>query len=176
MYPQPAYEPPKSVAMNALAQDKQPQEKPVVLFVDDDAGNRQAFQAAFRHDMTVLLAADLQQAWIHLTTSRIHVVIADQRMPGTTGSELLTMVKDRFPQTRRMLITAYADLEAIIDAVNNGGVTKYFAKPWVKDQLVGAVQDAHAAIRAEEERDAHTHRLIEANKQLEFALRQRLLS
>jgi len=176
MCSEPAYEVHKSPAMNALAQVKQPLEKPVVLFVDDDAGNRQAFQAAFRHDMVVLLAADLQQAWMHLTTSRIHVVIADQRMPRTTGSELLTLVKERFPQTRRMIITAYADLEAIIDAVNNGGVTKYFAKPWVKDQLVVAVNDAHSAIRAEEERVAQTNRLIEANKQLEFALRQRLLS
>ncbi|HRH38247.1 MAG TPA: response regulator, partial [Flavobacteriales bacterium] len=75
-----------------------------------------------------------------------------------------------------MLVTGYADLEAIIDAVNNGGVTKYFSKPWVNDQLVKAVNDAHAEMKAEAEKDNFTERLKQANAQLEFALRQRLLS
>lgn len=162
--------------MNALAQGIQPVDQPVVLFVDDDAGNRQAFSAAFRHHMQVMVAADLHEAWIILSSHKVHVVIADQRMPGTTGSELLTLVKERYPHVRRMLVTAYADLEAIIDAVNNGGVTKYFAKPWVHDHLVKAVHEVFAQIRAEAEQAAYTERLLQANQQLEFALRQRLLS
>ncbi|MBL0127430.1 MAG: response regulator [Flavobacteriales bacterium] len=162
--------------MNALARDLQPVELPTVLFVDDDAGNRQAFHAAFRHQMNVLLAADLAEAWEHLGSKTVHVVIADQRMPRTTGSELLTMVKERHPTVRRMLVTAYSDLEAIIDAVNNGGVTKYFAKPWVSDQLVKAVQEAYVEITNEAERANYLTRLEESNRQLEFALRQRLLS
>ena len=119
--------------MTALPLDQQSFERPTVLFVDDDAGNRQAFQAAFRHHMNVLLAKDLPEAWAQLSQQPVHVVISDQRMPRTSGSELLTLVKDRYPHIRRMLVTAYADLEAVIDAVNNGGVTKYFAKPWVND-------------------------------------------
>lgn len=162
--------------MNALSNRELPGTKPVVVFVDDDAGNRQAFHAAFREHMTVLLASDLQEAWMHLAAQQVHVVIADQRMPSTTGSELLALVKERYPQVRRMLVTAYSDLEAIIDAVNNGGVSKYFSKPWVNEQLVKAVQEAHGAIAAEEERADYLKRLEEANRQLEFALRQRLLS
>lgn len=162
--------------MNALAKDPVPSPKPIVLYVDDDAGNRQAFRAAFRHQMEVLLAENLREAWQVLNARNVHVVICDQRMPGTTGSELLAMVKERFPKARRMLVTAYADLDAIIDAVNNGGVTKYFAKPWVNDQLVKAVNDALAEIEAEARQAAYTERLLEANKQLEFALRQRLIS
>lgn len=162
--------------MNALAKDPAPSQKPIVLYVDDDAGNRQAFRAAFRHQMEVLLAENLREAWQVLNARDVHVVICDQRMPGTTGSELLAMVKERFPKARRMLVTAYADLDAIIDAVNNGGVTKYFAKPWVNDQLVKAVNDAVAEIEAEARQAEYTERLLEANKQLEFALRQRLIS
>lgn len=162
--------------MNALARDPKPDLRPTVLFVDDDAGNRQAFRSAFRDSMIVLVAADLKEAWELLRTHRVHVVIADQRMPNTTGSELLALVKDEFPAVRRMLVTAYADLEAIIEAVNNGGVTKYFSKPWVSDQLVHAVNQAFTEYQAEEDRLAYTRRLEDANKQLEFALRQRLLS
>lgn len=162
--------------MNAVSKLEPASPKPVVVFVDDDAGNRQAFHAAFREHMTVLLATDLQEAWMHLAAQPVHVIIADQRMPSTTGSELLAMVKEHYPHVRRMLVTAYSDLEAIIDAVNNGGVSKYFAKPWVNEQLVKAVQEAHRAITAEQERDDYLRRLEEANRQLEFALRQRLLS
>lgn len=162
--------------MSAISRQTDPLDQPTVLFVDDDAGNRQAFHSAFRNNMKVLLAADLHGAWAHLTTNTVHVVIADQRMPSSTGSELLALVKERYPLVRRMLVTAYADLEAIIDAVNNGGVTKYFAKPWVNDLLVKAVSDAYAEIKAEAERDSYTRRLEESNRQLEFALRQRLLS
>jgi len=164
------------MSMNALASTPKQDQQPVVLFVDDDAGNRQAFQAAFRHRMRILLAADLHEAWALLSTNKVHVLITDQRMPATSGSELLTLVKERFPDVRRMLVTAYSDLEAIIDAVNNGGVVKYFAKPWVNDQLMNAVEDAFFDIKREEEREAYTRKLEEANRQLEFALRQRLLS
>ena len=161
--------------MNAV-RAQEPLELPVVLFVDDDARNRQAFHAAFRHNMIVLLAADRDQALQLLSAGNVHVMIADQRMPGTTGSELLTLVRERFPAVRRMLVTGYADLEAIIDAVNNGGVTKYFAKPWVHDQLVKAVNEAHAEAKAEADRAQYTKQIEVANQQLEFALRQRLLS
>jgi len=150
--------------------------KPCVLFVDDDAGNRQAFLATFRREMDVLLAKDMKEVWEHLATSQVHVVIADQRMPGTPGSQMLALVRERYPSIKRMLITGYSDLEAIIDAVNKAGVSHYSAKPWNADELAGAVRQAYEEVRAEEERSAYTERLITANQQLEFALRQRLLS
>lgn len=162
--------------MNDLAQTPGQEALPVVLFVDDDASNRQAFHSAFRHQMVVLLAADYKEAMMHLNARRVHVLIADQRMHGLNGSELLAIVKERFPEVRRMLITAYSDLEAVIDAVNNGGVSKYFSKPWVASQLVRAVDDAYNAYKSDEEKEAYTRRLEESNRQLEFALRQRLLS
>jgi DNA-binding NtrC family response regulator len=150
--------------------------KPTVLFVDDDAGNRQAFQAAFRNAMNVHVAATVEEVFALLEKYPVHVLISDQRMPRTKGSELLAQVKERFPQVRRMLVTAYADLEAIIEAVNNGGVTKYFAKPWVHEQIVQAVDQAFAEHQAEAERAEYLRKLEQSNSQLEFALRQRLLS
>lgn len=150
--------------------------KPVVVYVDDDAGNRQAFRAAFRHAMEVHTAGSAPEVMDLLARHTVHVVIADQRMPVTRGSALLAEVREKYPSVRRMLVTAYADLEAIIEAVNNGGVTKYFAKPWVNEQLVTAVDQAFADIQAEADRVAYTKRLEDANRQLEFALRQRLLS
>ncbi|HQW04359.1 MAG: response regulator [Flavobacteriales bacterium] len=150
--------------------------RPCVLFVDDDAGNRQAFQTTFRRSFDVLLARDLNEAWEHLATNHVHVVIADQRMPYTTGSQLLTLIRGRYPQIRRMLITGYADIEAIIEAVNLGGVSRYIAKPWNEAELTSAMHQAFDEVKAEEDQKAYTERLVTANRQLEFALRQRLIS
>lgn len=150
--------------------------RPCVLFVDDDASNRQAFHTTFRREMDVFLARNLKEVWEHLATSHVHVVIADQRMPGTPGSEMLALVKGRYPNVKRMLITGYADMQAIIEAVNKAGVSHYSAKPWNADELATAVRQAYEEVQAEEERAAYTERLITANQQLEFALRQRLLS
>lgn len=162
--------------MSAAPQLAKDPSRPCVLFVDDDAGNRQAFQATFRRSFDVLVARDLREAWEQLAGNHVHVVIADQRMPHTPGSRLLSLIKDRYPMIRRMLITGYADIEAIIEAVNMAGVSRYIAKPWNVDELSLAMHQAFDEVKAEEEQKAYTERLVTANRQLEFALRQRLIS
>jgi DNA-binding NtrC family response regulator len=150
--------------------------RPRVLYVDDDRGNRQAFIAAFRKEFDVLTASTAEEAWEILAQGHVHVTIADQRMPGMKGSEFLAMVRHRFPRVKRMLVTAYADMQAVVDALNMGGVCFYIQKPWEVDAVRKAVMQAFIESNDEAERTAFTERLIENNKQLEFALRQSLLS
>jgi response regulator RpfG family c-di-GMP phosphodiesterase len=75
-----------------------------------------------------------------------------------------------------MLITAHADLQALMDALNEAGVCHYIQKPWEAEEVRRAVNVAFKEIQAEIERRAFTEKLIESNRQLEFALRQSLLS
>jgi DNA-binding NtrC family response regulator len=150
--------------------------RPTVLYMDDEAGNRQVFQAAFRNDFTVLTAEKLSDAWHLFDRHEVHVVICDQRMPGIVGSEALRQIKERFPQVRRMLITAHADLQALVDALNQAGVCHYIQKPWEEEEVRVAVRAAWESYKAEGERKAFTEKLLESNRQLEFALRQSLLS
>ena len=166
----------RSLPMSA-APARQPEPvRPCVLFVDDDASNRQAFLSSFKREMEVLLAKDMKEVWECLASHHVHVVIADQRMPGTPGSRMLAQVRERYPGIKRMLITGYSDIEAVIEAVNKAGVMHYSAKPWDHAELVEAVRKAYDEFRAEEQRVAYTEQLITVNQQLEFALRQRLLS
>jgi DNA-binding NtrC family response regulator len=153
-----------------------PQPQPVVLYVDDDAANRQAFSAAFRRHFVVRTASGLEEAWAWLNRGGVDVLITDQRMPGFTGSELLHLVRERYPSVKRMLMTGFADTQAVIDAVNRGGVTHYLSKPWDPSEVITAVGQAHADLRRERDQMAFTQQLVESNRQLEFALRQRLLS
>lgn len=149
---------------------------PTVLYIDDEAANRLTFKAAFRTVFKVMVAADLAEAWPILQQHEVHVVISDQRMPGVAGCEVLRRIKERFPHVRRMLITAHADLQALVDALNQAGVCHYIQKPWEAEEVRTAVMSAWAAYKAEHEQAAFTERLIESNRQLEFALRQSLLS
>jgi DNA-binding NtrC family response regulator len=149
---------------------------PTVLYLDDDAGNRQAFTAAFRREVRILLASDPGEVWQHLATDTVHVLIADQRLPGLQGSEVLALVRERYPAVRRMIMTGYCDMQAMIDAINRGGVCQYLQKPWDPHQVLQAIQQGFAEYMNERERNDHIEKLSEANRQLEFALRQRLLS
>jgi len=117
-----------------------------VLFVDDEEANLKAFKASFRKDMEVFLANSGEQALQLLETTAVHVIISDQRMPGMTGSEFLAIAKERFPRPMRMLLTGYADLEAVVNAVNKGGIYAYATKPWDENDLklrIGQAFEVH---------------------------------
>lgn len=106
-----------------------------VLFVDDEEGNLKAFRSTFRRDMDVLLAHSGQEALDILERERVHVIISDQRMPGMSGDAFLAIARERHPNTMRMLLTGYADLEAVVAAVNKGGIYAYATKPWDENDL-----------------------------------------
>src|SRR5206468_5843155 len=109
----------------ALAQH----EPSYVLFVDDDEDNLKVWEAACSEDFKVLTASSAEQALTLLRENEVGVILADQRMPGTTGVELLARVRTGFPETIRMLISAYSDLGTAMDAINRGNVRRYLRKP-----------------------------------------------
>jgi CheY-like chemotaxis protein len=89
-----------------------------VLFVDDDESNRVIFQANFGDDFNIILAKDGHEALKLLYDISPAVLVTDQRMPGMTGVELAEIVRRDKPEVVRMIITAYADIQAAIDAIN----------------------------------------------------------
>lgn len=113
-----------------------------VLFVDDDEANLVVCEASISDEFDVLTALTAEAALELMSQHEVAVLVADQRMPGTTGVELLEAVKDRYPQTIRILITAYSDLKAAIDAINRGHVRRYLRKPWEPEELRHEIRDA----------------------------------
>lgn len=114
-----------------------------VLYVDDEEGNLKAFKANFRRDMEVHLASSADEAMALLSTTPVHVIISDQRMPGRTGSEFLAMAREKHPQAMRMLLTGYSDIDAVIEAINKGGVYAYVTKPWDPTDLKLRIEQAY---------------------------------
>jgi len=152
------------------------EEKIAVLYVDDEENNLNSFRAAFRRDWNVYLANSPDQGRKILDEVKIEVIITDQRMPGETGVQFLESVLPLYPDPIRILLTGYADIQAVIDAVNKGQIYHYVSKPWNENQLRSLVFNAAEIYRLREQNRNLTRDLIRVNEQLEFLLRQKLLS
>ena len=117
---------------------------PSVLYVDDESANLVVFAAGLRGTVSVVTAPSAATALELMRKQEIAVLVADQRMPGMSGVDLLNAVRTEFPDTVRILMTAYSDLEAAIDAINRGHVHLYLRKPWepveLRQVLVQAVE------------------------------------
>ena len=115
---------------------------PTILVVDDEPHSVAAMRMALEDDFHVLEAQDATQAWRLMEEHWVQVVISDQRMPGKTGIELLTEVRDRWPDTVRIIVTGYTETNDMIQAINEAGIYQFITKPWHPDQLLMAVKNA----------------------------------
>lgn len=111
-----------------------------ILFVDDQPHILQSLRLLF-HDYEVLTAENATEALMHLQENPdVAVVVSDQRMPGMQGIELLRQVKVLYPHAIRILLTGYADIDAIISSVNDGEVFRFIPKPWEAAKLRETIQ------------------------------------
>jgi signal transduction histidine kinase len=108
---------------------------PLVLYVDDDRTNRIVFAQSLG-EFNVQTAPDGKIALELMAQIEVAVLVTDMRMPGMSGEELLRIAKERHPQTIRMVVTAYSDIEPILRAINEGLVARYILKPWDRSELM----------------------------------------
>ncbi len=110
-----------------------------VLCIDDEARILRALKALFR-DMNVHTTTDPAEAIAWASQSDVDVVVCDQRMPKMQGIEVLREIKIAHPRAMRILLTGYADLNAVLGSVNDGEVFRYISKPWDNTELRETVQ------------------------------------
>ena len=125
--------------MSLAAVDKEVEKMPTIMFVDDEARVLKSMRAMFRRDYRVLLANSGEEALGLLAENAVDVVVSDQRMPHMTGVEVLSKIKQRSPDTVRILLTGYADLAAVEASLNEAEVYKYLMKPCPAEEVRGAV-------------------------------------
>jgi two-component system, NtrC family, sensor kinase len=113
-----------------------------VLFVDDEEGNLLVSEAVCGDDFEVLTARNGAAALELMRAYEVGVIVCDQRMPEMSGVDLLEKVQAEFPDSVRLLVTAYSDIGAAIDAINRGQVRRYLRKPWEPEELKAEVADA----------------------------------
>jgi DNA-binding NtrC family response regulator len=118
--------------------------KHAVLLVDDEPEILFSLKGLLRHEYELHTAESADEAMKILANHHVHVIMTDQRMPEVTGSELLGQVKNTYPDAIRIVFTGYADIKAVIESVNNGGLFRYITKPWDPDDLLQVLREATA--------------------------------
>lgn len=116
-----------------------------VLVVDDEVRSLDAIRRTLDEDFVIVTAGNADEARLRLERQEFSVILCDQRMPGLSGVEFLKEVRERWPDTVRIVISGYTDSEDIIAGVNDAGIYQYILKPWIPDHLLKTVRDAAEA-------------------------------
>lgn len=122
-----------------------------ILYVDDEVHNLISFNATFRREYKVLTAQGGQEGLNILNDQDVHLVLSDQRMPEMSGVEFLSQVFHLYPETIRMIITGFSDIDAVIGAINQGGVNRYITKPWDEREMRVTIENARQLFGLQEE-------------------------
>ncbi|MGJ8680767.1 response regulator [Paraglaciecola sp.] len=116
--------------------------KPKILIVDDEVSILQAIKRLLRKsNISVELANGAEEALVYLKTSPVDLVISDMKMPGMSGAELFTQIAALYPNTYRVLLTGFADIDSTIKAINHGKIHRYVQKPWNNDALLEVINE-----------------------------------
>lgn len=117
-------------------------QKPIIVLLDDEERIVRSVKAILRHKYKVLATTNPLEALAWLKANQVMLIISDQRMPEMLGVDVLKRARKLSPGTMRVLLTGYADKEAVIDSVNEGEIFRYIHKPWQVDELQLIVDEA----------------------------------
>ncbi len=115
-----------------------------VLLVDDEPEILFSLRGLLRREFDLYTAQGGAEALEVLRQHPVHVIMSDQRMPEMTGVELLRRARGECPEAVRIIFTGYADIKAVVDAINQGQIYRYLTKPWDPDELVAVLHEACA--------------------------------
>lgn len=141
-------------------------QNPKILIVDDESEVLNSLADLLRKEFHIFATSDVGEAQTLLASQHLFsMIIADQRMPLLTGAELLARAAEICPDTARILLTGYADLEVVIDAVNQGKIVQYFTKPWDAANLLKILKPIAERYQLVQENHRLVKQLAELNQQ-----------
>jgi len=144
-----------------------------LLVVDDEAEILKAMRRQFRKKYQVIVADNASTAINILSKEDVQVIISDQRMPEMTGTEMYRIIKRQYPDAVQIILTGYSDIQAVIDAINQGNVFHYLTKPWKIDELDNVVEKAFQRFKLISENKQLLNELKETNQKLEKEIHER---
>lgn len=144
-----------------------------LLIIDDEVEITKALTRQFRRKYRVFSTTSAEEGFDIMEKEKIQVVLSDQRMPGMSGVEFFARIKHKYPDALRLLLTGYSDLEAVVNAINEGQVFRYVTKPWNPVELDTIVGEAFEKYELITNNRKLIHRLNEANSTLEEKVKER---
>lgn len=162
---------PGDVAPGAAAE---PDDARTLLLVDDEESILSSLNRLLRREgYRVLSATGGAEGLEILASHRVDVIVSDQRMPQMTGVEFLRQVKNLYPQTVRIVLSGYTELQSITDAINEGAIYKFLTKPWDDEQLRANIREAFRHKGLDDENQRLGRELTVANEQLRGLLAEK---
>lgn len=157
---------------------KQPR---TLLLVDDEQNIVSALKRLLRRDGYQILSANSGQEGLDvLAANAVDVIVSDQRMPGMIGADFLRAAKNLYPDTIRIMLSGYTELQSVTDAVNEGAIFKFLTKPWDDEQLRTHITEAFRLKEIADDNErlnlelrTANHELAAANRRMEDVLRQK---
>ncbi len=113
-----------------------------ILYIDDEQFNLSGFKSVFWKHYNILLAENTLDASILLAENEIKVIICDQKMPNETGLEFFKRIVNHYPDIICIILTAFSDVEIMMQAINQGGIHRYMLKPWDKNEMLITLNNA----------------------------------
>jgi two-component system response regulator HupR/HoxA len=150
-----------------------PSALPTVLVVDDEPRSLETLRRTLEEDFTVFTAGSAEEGRAVMEREFIHVVVSDQRMPGTSGVDFLRGVRTQWPDTVRLILSGYSEAEDIISGVNEAGIWQYMLKPWHPDQLLLTLKGAANLWRLQQENQRLSLELRDSPEQLSLRVATR---
>ncbi len=138
-----------------------------ILVVDDEPEILQTFAFNYRDEFTIVTATNADEALAMLRTTDVALIVADQRMPGQSGVDLLAAARAIRPDALRIILTGYTDMETLVRGVNEGEIHRYVPKPWDSAELRAILRDATATFAARRASRAAAERLRSDNERLQ---------
>ena len=139
-----------------------------VLYVDDEINNLESFKANFRKFYKIHTALSVETAKILLAHYEIAVLITDQKMPGTNGTQLLEQSVKEYPLQTRIMLTAYTDKDSVFDAFHKGLIYRYIVKPWKTEELKEVIDNAYEIYRLNRIKEQLYQEWLNTNRELEM--------
>lgn len=114
-----------------------------ILVVDDEKNILSSLRRLLRNEnYNMLFAGSAAEGLEILNTNAVHLVLSDQRMPGMNGTEFLAMVKEKYPDIIRIILSGYTDIDSMAEAINKGHIYKFLLKPWNDQNLILEIRQA----------------------------------
>ena len=161
------------VAENAIATtggqppEDQPRPLRTLLLVDDEPNIVSALRRLLRRDQYHVLTANSGQEGLAVLAGQpVDVIVSDQRMPGMLGADFLRAAKELYPDTIRIMLSGYTELQSVTDAVNEGAIYKFLTKPWEDELLRGHIADAFRIKEIADENERLNRELRTVNQEL----------
>ena len=138
-----------------------------ILYIDDEQANLDGFKFNFRKEYEVFVAVSTREAFEIISKNKIKVVISDNRMPDMLGIEFFEILSISHPEIIRIIVTAYADTDVVMQAINKGKVYKFITKPWNKNELQVTIDNAFESYNLRQQNQELLSQMTYKNKELE---------